>query len=117
MSADDEFIDDQPPIGVLTPDARESLAAALAATPEDHPDYHKLRAASARERAEHNCPFAPDSAAHAFYVSGYMEGRLGEMFKREAELERQLADMTEDRDGWKDLADARKPKTCLQLKP
>ena len=97
--------------------SERTIAQQLAATPEDHPDFHKLRAASARERAEHNCPFAPDSAAHAFYVSGYMEGRLGEMFKREAELERQLADMTEDRDGWKDLADARKPKTCLQLKP
>jgi hypothetical protein len=34
----DEFIDDQPPIGQLTDDARESLRLAMADTPADHPD-------------------------------------------------------------------------------
>ena len=34
----DEFIDDQPPIGQLTDDARESLRLAIADTPADHPD-------------------------------------------------------------------------------
>ena len=34
----DEFIDDQPPIGTLTPEARESLRLAIADTPSDHPD-------------------------------------------------------------------------------
>jgi hypothetical protein len=34
----DDFIDDQPPIGTLTDDARESLRLAIADTPADHPD-------------------------------------------------------------------------------
>ena len=34
----DEFIDDQPPVGTLTPEARESLRLAIADTPADHPD-------------------------------------------------------------------------------
>ena len=34
----DEFIDDQPPIGTLTPEARESLRLAMADTPPTHPD-------------------------------------------------------------------------------
>ena len=34
----DEFIDDQPPIGTLTPEARESLRLAIESTPADHPD-------------------------------------------------------------------------------
>jgi hypothetical protein len=34
----DEFIDDQPPIGQLTDDARESLRLAMEDTPADHPD-------------------------------------------------------------------------------
>jgi hypothetical protein len=34
----DEFIDDQPPVGTLTPEARESLRLAIADTPSDHPD-------------------------------------------------------------------------------
>jgi hypothetical protein len=34
----DEFIDDQPPIGTLTPEARESLRLAMADTPAAHPD-------------------------------------------------------------------------------
>ena len=97
--------------------SERTIAQQLAATPEDHPDYHKLRAASARERAEQNCTFPPHSALRGHFVAGYLEARLEQVFRNEAELERQLADMTEDRDGWKDLADARKPKTCLQLKP
>ncbi len=38
----DEFLDDQPPIGVLTPEALESLRLAIADTPADHPDKEKL---------------------------------------------------------------------------
>ena len=38
----DEFIDDQPPVGQLTTDARESLRLAIADTPADHPDKDKL---------------------------------------------------------------------------
>jgi hypothetical protein len=34
----DEFIDDQPPIGTLTPEARESLRLAMEDTPATHPD-------------------------------------------------------------------------------
>jgi hypothetical protein len=34
----DEFIDDQPPVGTLTPEARESLRRAMADTPATHPD-------------------------------------------------------------------------------
>lgn len=34
----DEFIDDQPPIGQLTDEARESLRLAMADTPATHPD-------------------------------------------------------------------------------
>jgi hypothetical protein len=34
----DEFIDDQPPVGTLTPEARESLRLAMADTPDTHPD-------------------------------------------------------------------------------
>jgi hypothetical protein len=37
----DEFIDDQPPIGAITPEARESLRLAIADTPADHPDRAK----------------------------------------------------------------------------
>jgi hypothetical protein len=37
----DEFIDDQLPIGQLTDEARASLAAAIADTPQDHPDKLK----------------------------------------------------------------------------
>jgi hypothetical protein len=37
----DEFIDDQPPVGTLTDEARASLAAAIADTPADHPDKVK----------------------------------------------------------------------------
>jgi hypothetical protein len=37
----DEFIDDQPPIGTLTPEARESLRLAMADTPAVHPDKAK----------------------------------------------------------------------------
>jgi hypothetical protein len=34
----DEFINDQPPIGTLTPEARESLRLAIESTPATHPD-------------------------------------------------------------------------------
>lgn len=47
-AATDEFIDDQPPIGVLTDDARESLRLAIASTPENHPD--KMKTISTIER-------------------------------------------------------------------
>jgi hypothetical protein len=38
MTTQDEFIDDQPLVGTLTPEARESLRLAMADTPDTHPD-------------------------------------------------------------------------------
>jgi hypothetical protein len=34
----DEFIDDQPPVGTLTDEARESLRLAIESTPDTRPD-------------------------------------------------------------------------------
>lgn len=38
----DEFILDQPPVGVMTDEARESLRLAIESTPDTHPDKAKV---------------------------------------------------------------------------